>query len=234
MMNNRQLADIFTLIADLLEIKGEIIYKTLAYRKASESLMSLGREASEYWKEGKLLEIPGVGKAIKDIDISDDAFKGIEAIINSMTRKERREPGIIDGSRRARIAKGSGSDPGEVGQLVKQFKEMQKLMKRMPGLSGTKKARGGKGKKAKAPKEPKKDPVPFIKTVKWDKGKVVPGEDPMGRKHFWFTVVPLERHSEGTDLWAIQQGYVSITPLQCDTKLGRPRRWNSARSSTWR
>ena len=66
MLNNRQLADTFTLIANLLEIKGEIIYKTLAYRKASESLMSLGREASEYWKEGKLLEIPGVGKAIAE------------------------------------------------------------------------------------------------------------------------------------------------------------------------
>ena len=66
MMNNRQLADTFTLIANLLEIKGEIIYKTLAYRKASESLMSLGREASEFWKEGKLLEIPGVGKAIAE------------------------------------------------------------------------------------------------------------------------------------------------------------------------
>ncbi len=66
MMNNRQLADTFTLIANLLEIKGEIIYKTLAYRKASESLMSLGREASEYWKEGKLEDIPGVGKAIAE------------------------------------------------------------------------------------------------------------------------------------------------------------------------
>jgi DNA polymerase (family X) len=66
MMNNRQLADTFTLIANLLEIKGEIIYKTLAYRKASESLMGLGREASEYWKEGKLEEIPGVGKAIAE------------------------------------------------------------------------------------------------------------------------------------------------------------------------
>lgn len=66
MMNNRQLADTFTLIANLLEIKGEIIYKTLAYRKASENLMSLGREASEYWKEGKLEEIPGVGKAIAE------------------------------------------------------------------------------------------------------------------------------------------------------------------------
>jgi len=65
-MNNRQLADTFTLIANLSEIKGEIIYKTLAYRKASESLMSLGREASEYWKEGKLEDIPGVGKAISE------------------------------------------------------------------------------------------------------------------------------------------------------------------------
>jgi DNA polymerase (family 10) len=66
MMNNRQLADTFTLIANLLEIKGEIIYKTLAYRKASESLMGLGREASEYWKQGKLKDIPGVGKAIAE------------------------------------------------------------------------------------------------------------------------------------------------------------------------
>ena len=63
-MNNRQLADTFTLIADLLEIKGEIVYKTLAYRKAAESLISLGRDANEYWKEGKLKDIPGVGQAI--------------------------------------------------------------------------------------------------------------------------------------------------------------------------
>ncbi len=66
MMNNKQLADTFTLIANLSEIKGEVIYVTLAYRKAAESLMSLGRDASEYWKEGKLREIPGVGKAISE------------------------------------------------------------------------------------------------------------------------------------------------------------------------
>jgi DNA polymerase (family 10) len=65
-MNNKQLADTFALIANLLEIKGEIIYKTLAYRKASESLISLPRDASEYWKKGKLEEIPGVGKAIAE------------------------------------------------------------------------------------------------------------------------------------------------------------------------
>src|ERR687892_184739 len=66
MMNNRQLAEAFTMIADLLEIKGDIVYKTLAYRKAADSLLNLGREASEYWKEGKLEEIPGVGKAIAE------------------------------------------------------------------------------------------------------------------------------------------------------------------------
>src|SRR5512139_3114472 len=66
MMNNRQLAEAFTLIADLSEIKGENIYKTLAYRKAADSLQNLGREASEYWKEGKLQDIPGVGKAIAE------------------------------------------------------------------------------------------------------------------------------------------------------------------------
>jgi DNA polymerase (family 10) len=66
MLNNRQLAESFTMIADLSEIKGENIYKTLAYRKAADSLLNLGREASEYWKEGKLDDIPGVGKAIAE------------------------------------------------------------------------------------------------------------------------------------------------------------------------
>lgn len=66
MMNNKQLADTFTLIADLSEIKGEVIYVTLAYRKAAESLIAAGREASDYAKEGKLREIPGVGKAIAE------------------------------------------------------------------------------------------------------------------------------------------------------------------------
>lgn len=66
MMNNRQLADTFTLIGNLCEIKGEVIYIVLAYRKAAESLMALPREASEYWKEGKLREIPSVGKAIAE------------------------------------------------------------------------------------------------------------------------------------------------------------------------
>ncbi len=75
--------------------------------------------------------IPGMGKAIKDIDISDDAFKGVEAIIRSMTIEEREKPDIIDGSRRKRIAKGSGTSITEVNKLMKQFEDMRKMMKQM-------------------------------------------------------------------------------------------------------
>ena len=75
--------------------------------------------------------IPGVGKAIKDIDISDDAFKGIEAIINSMTPEERHNPDLIDGSRRKRIAKGSGKDISDVNAFMKQFEQMREMMKAM-------------------------------------------------------------------------------------------------------
>ena len=84
-------------------------------------------------KMGNLKElasmIPGVGKAIKDIDIKDDAFKGIEAIIYSMTPKERSNPSIIDGSRRRRIAKGSGSSLQDVNRLLKQFEDTKKMMR---------------------------------------------------------------------------------------------------------
>ncbi|HTI91807.1 MAG TPA: signal recognition particle protein [Puia sp.] len=75
--------------------------------------------------------IPGVGKAIKDIDISDDAFKGIEAIINSMTPYERSNPDSIDLSRRKRLAKGAGKDVGEVNAFLKQFEQMKQMMKTM-------------------------------------------------------------------------------------------------------
>ena len=73
--------------------------------------------------------IPGVGKAIKDLDIDDNAFKGIEAIIHSMTEAERANPEIINGSRRQRIAKGSGTTLQEVNRLLKQFEETRKMMK---------------------------------------------------------------------------------------------------------
>jgi signal recognition particle subunit SRP54 len=75
--------------------------------------------------------IPGLGKAVKDIDISDDSFKGIEAIINSMTVLERRNPDMIDMSRKKRIARGSGKDINEVNAFMKQFEQMKDMMKMM-------------------------------------------------------------------------------------------------------
>ena len=77
--------------------------------------------------------IPGVGKAIKDIDIDDNAFKGIEAIIYSMTPEERSNPGILNTSRRQRIAKGSGTNIQEVNRLIKQFDQTRKMMKMVTG-----------------------------------------------------------------------------------------------------
>ena len=77
--------------------------------------------------------IPGAGKAMKDVDIDDDAFKGIEAIIHSMTPLERSTPDAIDASRKKRIAKGSGSTVQDVNQLMKQFHQMSKMMKMMQG-----------------------------------------------------------------------------------------------------
>ena len=77
--------------------------------------------------------IPGMGKALKGVDIDDDAFKGIEAMIKSMTQEERTNPKIINGSRRKRIANGSGTTIQEVNQLIKQFGQMGKMMKMMQG-----------------------------------------------------------------------------------------------------
>ena len=82
--------------------------------------------------------IPGVGKAIKDVDIDDNAFKSIEAIINSMTPKERTNPEIINQSRRMRIAKGSGTNIQEVNRLLKQFDQMRKMMKMVSGMNSSK------------------------------------------------------------------------------------------------
>ena len=84
--------------------------------------------------------IPGVGKAIKDVDINDDAFKGIEAIIKSMTPKERTSPEILNSSRRQRIAKGSGTSLQEVNRLIKQFDQTRKMMKMVTGNSMAKMA----------------------------------------------------------------------------------------------
>jgi len=90
--------------------------------------------------------IPGVGKAIKDVDISDDAFKGVEAIIHSMTPQERGNPDIIDQKRKLRIAKGCGKDIADVNAFMKQFEQMRQMMKMMNKMPmGMGKMPGGMG-----------------------------------------------------------------------------------------
>ncbi len=84
--------------------------------------------------------IPGMGKAVKDIDLDDNSFKPIEAIIKSMTLKERENPEILNSSRKTRISKGSGTSIQQVNQLLKQFEEMRKMMKTMNKMGGGKRA----------------------------------------------------------------------------------------------
>ncbi|HEX5946041.1 MAG TPA: signal recognition particle protein [Acidimicrobiales bacterium] len=93
--------------------------------------------------------MPGMPKEMRNAEIDEGQVNRVEAIIRSMTRAERADPTVIDGSRRLRIANGSGTKTADVSQLIKQFREMQKLMKRMPGISGTKSARSKKGKKGR-------------------------------------------------------------------------------------
>ena len=94
-------------------------------------------QSQQIKKMGNLKElasmIPGVGKALKDVDIDDNAFKSIEAIINSMTPRERTHPEILNGSRRQRIARGSGTTLQEVNRLLKQFDETRKMMRKVTG-----------------------------------------------------------------------------------------------------
>ena len=80
--------------------------------------------------------IPGMGSKLKDVDINDDSFKGIEAMINSMTPAERADPDLIDGNRKKRIAKGSGKDIQEVNNFMKQFEQMRGMMKNMNKMGG--------------------------------------------------------------------------------------------------
>jgi signal recognition particle subunit SRP54 len=100
--------------------------------------------------------LPGMPKEIKNADIDDREIARIEAIIQSMTPEERRKPELINGSRRSRIAKGSGVTTSEVNNLLKQFKQVQQMMKGMPGVQKKMlKSKNKKGKKGKGPKGPK-------------------------------------------------------------------------------
>ena len=135
------MGDITTLVEKAQEQYNEEQAKKLEkkIRKNQFDFEDFKQQLEQIKKMGNLKDlmgmIPGVGKAIKDIDISDDAFKGIEAMINSMTPFERTNPDVIDIKRRGRIAKGSGKDIGEVNAFMKQFdqmKEMMKMMNKMP------------------------------------------------------------------------------------------------------
>ncbi|MFM7850632.1 MAG: signal recognition particle protein, partial [Flammeovirgaceae bacterium] len=86
--------------------------------------------------------IPGMGKAMKDVDIDDNAFKPVEAIIRSMTMDERENPDKLNASRKARVAKGSGTSIQQVNQLLKQFDDMKKMMETMNKMGGGKRALG--------------------------------------------------------------------------------------------
>jgi signal recognition particle subunit SRP54 len=103
--------------------------------------------------------VPGISKEIKNAEIDDREIDRVEAIIRSMTPEERRKPEIINGSRRSRIAKGSGVTTSEVNNLLKQFKQVQQMMKGMPGVQ-RKMMKGKKGKKGKGGKGPKMPKMP--------------------------------------------------------------------------
>ncbi|HEY3140165.1 MAG TPA: signal recognition particle protein [Acidimicrobiales bacterium] len=145
------MGDVLTLIE-----KAEQVYEKEQAEEAAAKLLGGGftledflEQLQQVRKMGPLQNLlgmmPGVPKELKQAEIDERQLGRVEAIVRSMTPAERAQPTLIDGSRRSRIANGSGTDPGEVSQLIKQFREMQKMMKRMPGLSRSKP--GGKGRK---------------------------------------------------------------------------------------
>ena len=131
------MGDITTLVekaqAQFDEVEARKLEKKI--RKNQFDFEDFKQQLQQIKKMGNLKDlmgmIPGVGKAIKDIDISDDSFKGVEAIINSMTPYERNNPDVIDQSRRKRLALGCGKDISEVNAFLKQFEQMKQMMKMM-------------------------------------------------------------------------------------------------------
>ena len=150
------MGDVLTLIE-----KAEQVYEKDQAEEAASKLVE-GRftledfleQLQQVRKMGPLQNLmgmmPGMPKELRNAEVDERQLGKVEAIIRSMTPAERIDPTIIDGSRRTRIAKGSGTQPSDVSQLVKQFREMQKLMKRMPGLPGV--GRGGRGGRKKGKK----------------------------------------------------------------------------------
>ena len=149
------MGDVLTLIE-----KAETVFEEKEAEAAAQKLMDgqftfddFLEQMQQVKKMGSISSIlgmmPGVPKEIKNVEIDDRELARIEGMIHSMTTEERTDPSIIDGSRRARIAAGSGTDVGQISQLVKQFQEMQKMMKNMPGLGNRMMKKKSKKKKGK-------------------------------------------------------------------------------------
>ena len=140
------LGDITSLVEKAQEQFDEVQQKKLEskIRKNKFDFADFKMQLEQVKKMGNMKDllgmIPGVGKQVKDLDINDDSFKGIEAMINSMTLEERSDPDLIDMSRKKRIAKGSGKDIAEVNAFMKQFEQMRDMMKGMnkAGMFGKK------------------------------------------------------------------------------------------------
>ena len=144
------MGDILTLIdkaqAEIDEDKAKELEQKI--RKAEFNFNDYLEQMQQIKKMGGIADIlsmmPGVGSKMKDIDIPEDALKGIEAIIHSMTEEERNNPDIINPSRKKRIAKGAGVDISEVNKVMKQFDQGRKMMKQMSGMMSGKAAKRGK------------------------------------------------------------------------------------------
>jgi signal recognition particle subunit SRP54 len=139
------MGDITTLVERAQEQYDEVEARKLEkkIRKNQFDFEDFRNQLQQIKKMGNIKDLlammPGIGKAVKDIDISDDAFNGVEAIINSMTPYERANPQIIDGNRRRRISAGSGKQMEEVNQLFKQFEQIRKMMKQMNHMTSDRK-----------------------------------------------------------------------------------------------
>jgi signal recognition particle subunit SRP54 len=131
------MGDITTLVEKAQEQFDEVQARKLEkqIRKNQFNFEDFKQQLEQIKKMGNIKDllgmIPGVGKAVKDVDISDDSFKGIEAMINSMTPQERTNPDIISLKRKQRIAKGAGKELEEVNAFMKQFEQMKQMMKMM-------------------------------------------------------------------------------------------------------
>ncbi|HEX5171260.1 MAG TPA: signal recognition particle protein, partial [Cyclobacteriaceae bacterium] len=140
------MGDVVTLVEKAQEVFDEQEAKRLnsKIRKNQFDFNDFLSQLEQVKKMGNMKDllgmIPGMGKALKEVDIDDNSFKPIEAIIRSMTLQERENPDVINGSRKNRIAKGSGTTVQEVNQLLKQFQEMRKVMKTMNKMGGGKRA----------------------------------------------------------------------------------------------